>query len=73
MTHFLRHVMASDGRWYKTHISADTRFNLPDGQWIIANVADYITPKKINTGKNIWIGSAIIDDGVIVGLQFKKG
>lgn len=70
---YLRHVMSMDGVWYKTNISKDSRFNLPDGTWITANVADYINEKRINIGKNTWITTAIIDNNVIVGLQFVKG
>jgi len=70
---YLRHVMSMDGVWYKTNISKESRFNLPDGTWITANVADYINEKRINIGKNTWIATAIINNNVIVGLQFVKG
>jgi acetyltransferase-like isoleucine patch superfamily enzyme len=65
--------MSMDGVWYKTNISKESRFNLPDGTWITANVADYINEKRINIGKNTWIATAIINNNVIVGLQFVKG
>ena len=70
---YLRHVMSMDGVWYKTNISKESRFNLPDVTWITANVADYINEKRINIGKNTWIATAIINNNVIVGLQFVKG
>jgi len=70
---YLRHLMSIDGVWYKTNISKDSRFNLPDGTWITANVADYISEKRIKIGNKTWLGTAVIEDNVIVGLQFVKG
>jgi TFIIF-interacting CTD phosphatase-like protein len=72
MMNYLRHVMSMDGVWYKTNISKDSRFNLPDGTWITANVADYISEKQITVGNKKWLCSAVVDNNVIVGLQFLK-
>jgi predicted acyltransferase (DUF342 family) len=65
--------MSANGVWYKTNISKDSRFNLPDGTWITANVADYISKQQIIIGNKTWICEAVIDDNVIVGLEFVKG
>jgi len=65
--------MSTNGVWYKTNISKDSRFNLPDGTWITANVADYISKQQIRIGNKTWICEAVIDDNVIVGLEFVKG
>jgi TFIIF-interacting CTD phosphatase-like protein len=65
--------MSANGVWYKTNISKDSRFNLPDGTWITANVADYISKQQIKIGNKTWICEAVIDDNVIVGLEFVKG
>jgi hypothetical protein len=70
---YLRHLMSMDGVWYKTNISKDSRFNLPDGTWITANVADYISEKRIKIGNKTWLAAAVIENNVIVGLQFVKG
>ena len=73
MMKYLRYVMSANGVWYKTNISKDSRFNLPDGTWITANVADYISKQQITIGNKTWICEAVIDDNVIVGLEFVKG